>query len=127
MSFATSSLRPTSSSRSTPVSDFDLIGNIDAAEPSFGFQIGKTVLRTHGPNACKDDPACCIHKPSDHPMKDFPLNWRGDRGLMERICTHGIGHPDPDDLAHKKRVMAPEAYKNRAYGVHGCDGCCRAH
>jgi hypothetical protein len=33
---------------------------------------------------------------------------------MERICPHGIGHPDPDD----------PAFKNPIEGVHGCDGCC---
>jgi len=36
---------------------------------------------------------------------------------MERTCTHGIGHPDPDE------------YKLHATGgelelVHNCDGCC---
>jgi hypothetical protein len=30
---------------------------------------------------------------------------------MERICPHGVGHPDPDD------VFATDT-------VHGCDGCC---
>lgn len=29
---------------------------------------------------------------------------------MERICPHGVGHPDPDDTN-------PDT-------VHGCDGCC---
>lgn len=53
---------------------------------------------------------CCIHKPSEHHMIDWPQFWRDDRGIMERICKHGIGHPDPDDLT-----------KDR---VHGCDGCC---
>lgn len=41
----------------------------------------------------------------------WPQHWRGDRHLMERICPHGVGHPDPDDIN-------PD-------GVHGCDGCCR--
>lgn len=78
-------------------------------------------LRTHPEGACSGE-FCCIHKPSDHPMKDFPLNWREDRNLMERICSHGIGHPDPDDLAHKKRTVPN--YENYAFGVHGCCGVC---
>jgi hypothetical protein len=29
---------------------------------------------------------------------------------MERICSHGVGHPDPDEINTDK--------------THGCDGCC---
>lgn len=54
---------------------------------------------------------CPIHSPSDHAMKEWPTHWRDDGRFMERICPHGIGHPDPDDP--------------RAPGIHGCDGCCR--
>lgn len=102
--------------------DYDLFGNINAASRFMGVQVGKTVLKTHPASACADDPACCIHKPSDHPLKDAPMNWRGDRGLMERICDHGVGHPDPDDLAYKARTKGERS----AYfeGIHGCDGCC---
>lgn len=100
----------------------DLWGNIDAAEPVFGAQMGKTVLQTHSFEDCKGE-FCCLHNPSSHPLDRAPLNWRGDRGMMERICGHGVGHPDPDDLAFKRSVM-PD-YENYAFGVHGCDGCCR--
>jgi len=58
---------------------------------------------------------CCFHSPSDHHMVDWPMVWRSDRGIMERDCPHGIGHPDPDD----REVLA-----NEWNGVHGCDGCC---
>lgn len=90
-------------------------------------------LRVHSKENCKGD-NCVIHNPSDHSMKDWPTNWRPDRYLMERICSHGIGHPDPDDLAFKVRTS--ELYfeanmhpilKRRTIeeeGVHGCDGCC---
>ncbi len=50
---------------------------------------------------------CCIHNPSDHHMVDWPTHWRDDRGLMERICEHGVGHPDPDDIAFKE-AMEPD-------------------
>ena len=51
-------------------------------------------------------------------MRAWPLNWRDDTGVMERICPHGVGHPDPDDAAHNIRIG--HAYKT----IHGCDGCC---
>lgn len=103
------------------VSDYDLFGNINAAEPSLGAQIGKTVLRTHPEGACSGE-YCSIHNPSDHALKDAPLNWRGDRGLMERICEHGVGHPDPDHLAHTERLHGARAAQVES--VHGCDFCC---
>ena len=59
---------------------------------------------------------CPIHAPSQHPLVAAPRYWRDDRGIMERICEHGIGHPDPDDL----RIVL-----DLDPGVHSCDGCCR--
>jgi hypothetical protein len=55
-------------------------------------------------------------------MRSFELNWRGDRKMFERICPHGIGHPDPDHMAWYRRTYGTES----AYyeGIHGCDGCC---
>jgi hypothetical protein len=101
------------------MSNFDLFGNVDAAEPMFGVQIGKTVLRTHAADKCAGE-YCCLHNPSDHPLKDAPLNWRGDRQQMERICSHGVGHPDKDSLEFAKR----EGHYETHMAVHGCDGCC---
>ena len=75
-------------------------------------------IKVHDKKDCEGQ-YCCIHNPSDHCMKDFPTHWRDDRKLMERICPHGVGHPDPDDLAFKKRNGYPDSE-----GVHGCDGCC---
>lgn len=51
-------------------------------------------------------------------MKGWALHWRADRGLFERMCSHGIGHPDPDQKDYW-RVLGLEHE-----GVHGCDGCC---
>jgi hypothetical protein len=79
-------------------------------------------LRTHSPDACRIPERCVIHNPSDHHMREWPLNWRGDRGLMERICKHGTGHPDPDDIAYKT-ATAGEQYAD-VEAVHGCDECC---
>jgi hypothetical protein len=68
------------------------------------------VLVNHHPmEICLGRP-CPIHNPSQHHMRAFPQHWRSDRGIMERICPHGVGHPDPDD-------QSPDH-------THGCDGCC---
>lgn len=101
----------------------DIIGNVTVAEPVFGIQIGATVLEAHGPTRCSGE-HCCIHHPSSHPLDTAPLNWRADRCLMERICPHGVGHPDPDDLDHKRRTLG-DAYEGYAFDSHGCDGCCQ--
>lgn len=99
--------------------DYDLSAVASSSEPRFGIQVGAAVLRTHGPSKCAGE-TCVIHNPSDHHMRDWLMNWRGDRGLMERVCPHGVGHPDPDALAFHVR-------NGREWqGVHGCDGCCIA-
>lgn len=67
---------------------------------------------------------CSIHNPSDHPLKDCPTHWRSDRALMERICEHGVGHPDPDDLAFKKDILGWSDDRISGEAIHGCDGCC---
>lgn len=95
---------------------------VDTAEPVFGAQVGPTLVKVHGRDRCKGQ-HCCIHNPSDHHMVTWRQNWRGDRGLMERMCPHDIGHPDPDDLYYKRLTRGEEyAYYE---GIHGCDGCCR--
>lgn len=84
------------------------------------------VIRVHTKEECRAPEACVIHNPSNHSMRDFPTHWRGDRYLMERICSHGVGHPDPDDIAFKRASAKTTAdHMNLKYeGVHGCDGCC---
>lgn len=67
------------------------------------------IVGVHNRNQCKND-YCTIHSPSLHSMLGFPQRWRQDRGFMERICPHGVGHPDPDDIVMDRS--------------HGCDGCC---
>lgn len=71
----------------------------------------KTVLfNPHSEDACKGNP-CTIHNRSDHHMRAWPQHWRQDRRIMERICPHGVGHPDPDE-------------RSDINTVHGCCGCC---
>jgi hypothetical protein len=65
---------------------------------------------------------CCIHNVTNHHMKSWMQNWRNDRKMMERICPHGIGHPDPDHMSWFERTHGKEAASYE--GIHGCDGCC---
>lgn len=42
-------------------------------------------------------------------------------GLLEWVCEHGVGHPDPlCARAVAKALKQPE----EVWQVHGCDGCC---
>ena len=53
-------------------------------------------------------PNCSSKTGSPVPVSD--THWRYDRNFMERICVHGVGHPDPDGAD--------------ADPLHACDGCC---
>ena len=78
-----------------------------------------TVYQVHDPSDCAGD-HCAIHNPSQHKMVGWPLLVRADSMfLIERLCTHGIGHPDPDSVKWLDRNFG------KGFGIHGCDGCCR--
>lgn len=95
-----------------------------ATDPLFGAHMGEVLLvNVHPREVCEVGGfPCVLHSPSDHHMRDWPTLWRADKRLMERICPcHGIGHPDPDDLAFHSR-------NGRGHlGVHGCvlPPCCQ--
>ena len=73
----------------------------------------QSVCQGNGPRPCP------IHNLTDHSMRRYRQHFRMDNGLMERICLHGIGHPDPDALPFfEERGI-------KAMDVHGCDGCCQ--
>ena len=76
------------------------------------FKSGKAYV-THSPEVCAPR-SCCVHNVSDHHMKDWPQHYRTDTGVTERICKHGVGHPDPDQ---------PWPKDDHRW-LHGCDGCC---
>ena len=61
---------------------------------------------------------CPIHRPSDGPHRLLPWHWRNDRGIFERICEHGVGHPDPDQM------LWWMTQQQASQAMHGCDGCC---
>lgn len=68
------------------------------------------LVYVHEKHRCMNSHACVIHEPSDHHMLGWPTHWRDLSKYMERICSHGIGHPDPDE------IDPPVS--------HTCDGCC---
>lgn len=98
-------------------------GIFDVQDNTYTDGMGRTVSHVHAFSQCLGRP-CVIHAPSDHLMRSFPTNLRvpGPFDIkplhMERICPHGIGHPDPDDAAYQRSI-------GHDVGVHGCDGCCR--
>jgi len=79
------------------------------------------VLRVHTGDKCEGRP-CVIHSPSDHSMRSLPLIWRWDRGIFERLCTHGLGHCDPDQIPYWFEQGGQARVDSEM--IHGCDGCC---
>lgn len=81
-------------------------------------------LSVHSVEDCvglKNGEGCPIHCPSDHHMKNYPLHWRDDLGIFERICKCGIGHPDIDSLNYIKNI---DPKKAEILNIHGCCGHC---
>lgn len=83
---------------------------------------GQLITNVHSPTLCEGR-GCPVHHPSDHRMKGWPTNFR-EGGMFdikpphtERVCEHGIGHPDPDDIVFW-------ANQGEDISIHGCDGCC---
>ena len=73
----------------------------------------------HGADACFGR-RCVFHNPTKHHMSDWHMILRTDKSaLVERICSHGVGHPDPDSL-----WFFVEIAKETSLAIHGCDGCC---
>lgn len=98
---------------------FELHHFDNVAVPPWGQELGPMDVAVHGREACEGR-ACVIHHPSDHHMRTWPTTYRADLGVTERMCPHGVGHPDPDDIAyHTSRGQDH-------LSIHGCDGCCRS-
>ena len=52
-------------------------------------------------------------------------NWKNFvykrmNGMIEWMCKHGIGHPDPDVVRIHENIKG-----GKGYGVHCCDMCCQ--
>ncbi len=86
---------------------------------SKGLGMSHNAVTIHPPQRCAGF-HCPWHNPSDHHITTWMRVIRTDRNnLMERVCPHGIGHPDPDSLEWLRRIGV------RDDGVHSCDRCCQ--
>lgn len=86
-------------------------------ENTFSLPDGTTLYNVHErSDTCEQ--SCVIHNPLTNHMSDWQLHWRNDRGIFERICPHGIGHPEPSQYPYW------DATHQGHQKVHGCDGCC---
>jgi hypothetical protein len=102
------------------IDDIDIEGIFDESEKTVKVQadvdhwvddFGTVIHKVHKNGTCKQD-YCTIHNPSDRAKAIGKQKWRLDRGMMERVCSHGTGHPDPDEFLYGKAL------------AHACDGCC---
>ncbi len=77
----------------------------------------------HAFDVCRQDQFCAIHRPSHHGMRAWPMHLR-ETGLIERVCSHGVGHPDPDSARYFNE-RGPVGSRG-TWTIHGCCGCCQA-
>lgn len=87
------------------------------------------ILIVHAPALCvendrRDNPPCCIHRPSRNHMRDWPFAYDGDEQTMSRVCEHLVYHPDLDHLAYIAHRF-DTGHANHV-SVHQCcpDRCC---
>ena len=78
---------------------------------------GENWRNVHSADKCAGE-NCVIHNPSEHCMRNWRMHLR-ETTLVERICEHGIGHPDPDSVKALNKITG-----QTSWGIHGCDGCC---
>jgi len=71
----------------------------------------------HQPDALCET-VCVVHNPSQGMHRTLTPIWRTDLQILERICPHGIGHPDPDQTLY----LAQSGQMAKV--LHSCDGCC---
>lgn len=105
--------------------DRQMMRNIIAAEASVPVStyIGGGG-RTHTKEQCKASrkagapKGCVLHRPTIHKLTGARQVLRAST-LIEDICSHGVGHPNPDSAAYLNWRD-----KSTSWDVHGCDGCC---
>lgn len=81
------------------------------------------LVYVHNPASCAGE-YCAIHNPSHHPLCKSPRTFTN--GLVQRVCSHSVAHPDPDALAWLKRTISWATAEHRA--VHTCcpEKCCES-
>lgn len=96
-----------------------------ANKPEYITGTGQKLWKIHAPELCQGR-LCAIHNPTtEEPECNWPTHWRQDRGLMERICPCGIGHPAPEHMAYLEELDAKNGTNHAYYeGIHGCGLYC---
>jgi hypothetical protein len=82
-----------------------------------------TLVNVHDPSLCEGQ-NCAIHGPSQHPLNKMPRTFHA--GVVFRVCSHGVEHPDPDSIAWLQRSTG-DATVPLIAATHTCCGarCCR--
>ena len=78
------------------------------------------ILLHHDIQDC--EPPCVFHSPIRDVKYDWPLIWRADRQLVERVCPCGIGHPATEQVERVRQQKGDGAASSMS--VHGCCGAC---
>ena len=89
-----------------------------ATESELGLPVDDVVIENIHPATACAGRSCVIHAPTDHLMSPWRLVWRDEKGMFERLCSHAVGHPDPDQFDYWREVGLEHRRS------HGCDGCC---
>lgn len=79
--------------RPKPVSDPQLIGDRRYRLPG-----GQVIWNVHIPEQCAGQP-CCIHNPSDHPMRGWVMSYSSSGIMYRQNPDNGELVVDPDDPA----------------------------
>lgn len=90
---------------------------LHARSETFTMPGGTVLVGVHTRESCGGD-YCVVHCPKHTHMDDWPLIWRDDRGIFERIDPLGCGHPDPSQFDYWERT------NQEWQTVHGCTGLC---
>lgn len=86
-------------------------------------------LKHHEANVCQNQ-KCPLHNPSDHALREFPLDYNYEWGVMERILDSGEHVIDPDDYLLNNGGILRNSFRCRTCGVelvsryrHDYNGC----
>lgn len=82
---------------------------------------GQVLLNIHPPEQCAGRP-CTVHNPSQHHMASWKAHWEDHYKIVLRECTHGVLHPDPDEVSFRRDRGRPW---HLASLEHDCDCCCQ--
>lgn len=99
-----------------------LDGTFDPVNNTYTDYYDQTFSHVHSSSDCEGR-GCLVHHPSNHHLRFMPVKMRipGPWDIKplhaERICDHGVGHPDPDDVEFYRQNFVD-------ISVHGCCGCC---